>query len=67
MLTVQSKKNKLNLQIRGLGQASQPAVESDLAAISETDLNKILGGEGGSEMALGRTRSCGGGGGGEEF
>src|ERR1041384_3885647 len=46
MHTVQSKKNKLNLQIRGLGQASQPVVESDLAALSESDLEKILGGEG---------------------
>lgn len=59
MFNVTTKK-KLNLQIRS--QANQPAIETDVASIAESDLDKVLGGEGGAEMALGRTRSCGGGG-----
>jgi hypothetical protein len=59
MHNVTSKKNKLDLQVRGLGHAPQPVVESDLASIPDSELANVSGGEGDLGMAFGRTRSCG--------
>lgn len=61
-MQINSKKNKLNLQIRKLGQAPQPVVESDMASVGDTELASVTGGisvGGGDQMAFGRTRSCG--------
>ena len=63
MQNIQTKKSKLNLQIRGLGQAAQPVVESDMESVPDAQLTKIIGGQGeGFQMAMGKTRGCGGGG-----
>jgi hypothetical protein len=50
-------KNKLHVQVRGLGAAPQPTVETDMAALSERELSSVTGGQF-EPMNRGRTRTC---------
>ena len=59
MFKIKSKKSKLNMQVRGVGESNQPAPESDLRSLTELSESELSGVSGGFEIALGKTRSCG--------
>lgn len=51
-------KNKLHMQVRGLGAAPLPTVETDMAALSERELSSVTGGGKFDPMIPGRTNTC---------
>ena len=62
MFSIKSKKSSLKSQIRSLGQADQPVAEADLSALSDAQLDNVIGGAGDGEgvaLAAGRTTTCG--------